>query len=347
MEGESSTYSVFLLGDSGKPKLDGTDEVLNLLKVKLSEKQENSIAIFLGDNIYPNGLPDLNDPKRSLAEKRIKIQLDTLSGYKGKVFFISGNHDWNKGKKGGLEYVRRQEKFIEDYLDRGNVYLPDMGCPGPVEVDISPFFRIIFINTQWWVQKGKKPIGPKEGCLARSESDFYHLFDDLLYKSNKTTLIVAHHPLYSKAIHGGAFSYKQHIFPLRFLNKNLFVPLPVAGSLYPLYRKYFGAVEDISYPPYRRMKKKLLQVMNHHENLIYVAGHDHNLQYIKKHGLHYLISGSGSSAAYVRKGRSSVFSYSVKGFLELQVNNTRSNILAWGADASEPAGIKLYEGQMF
>ena len=49
--------SIFLIGDSGAPVLTGKDSVLQLLKAKLREKGRNGVVVFLGDNIYPRGLP--------------------------------------------------------------------------------------------------------------------------------------------------------------------------------------------------------------------------------------------------------------------------------------------------
>ncbi|HYG38154.1 MAG TPA: metallophosphoesterase [Cytophagales bacterium] len=340
-------HKIFLIGDTGKPNLHGKDEVLELLKNKLLESDKNSTVIFLGDNIYPNGLPSIQDEKRKLAEKRINKQLDILKEYKGSIYFISGNHDWNKGKGGGLEYVKRQEEYIQNYLGKSNIYLPPHGCPGPEEVFVNDGLKLIFINTQWWVQKGKTPIGLKDKCKAQSEDHFFNLLDEMLLRDKRKAIVIGHHPLYSKAMHGGVFSAKQHIFPLRFVHKHLYIPLPGAGSIYPLYRRFFGVVEDISYPPYRRMKKKLLSIFKKHKDLIYVSGHDHNLQYIKKSHQHYLISGSGSKAAYARRGKSSVFSFTVKGFLQLNLNQGNTlEILAWEANKFYPQGNLLYKNSI-
>jgi hypothetical protein len=53
-------------------------------------------------------------------------------------------------------------------------------------------------------------------------------------------------------------------------------------------------VQDIPQPRYKRIRNRILKVLNKYENLIYVSGHDHNLQYLKKEKNHYLVSGSGS-----------------------------------------------------
>ena len=65
-----------------------------------------------------------NDVDRAADETRLKAQLDVLKGYEGKVNFIVGNHDWYEY---GLDGVKRQKRFIENYLDRKDVVLPEPG----------------------------------------------------------------------------------------------------------------------------------------------------------------------------------------------------------------------------
>ena len=299
-----------------------TEETENIEK-----KEENLAIVFLGDNIYPRGLPDPSHRLRRISEERLKAQLNLFNDFRGKVYYLSGNHDWNKGKKDGYEYLKRQEAYIETYLNRGNIYLPDNGCPGPVLIDLTPDILLIVINTQWWVQRGLKPIGPFYKCEAKSEQHFFHLLDEAIASNqHRHILIAAHHPLYSNALHGGNFYVKHHLFPLTAAHKHLYIPLPVAGSLYPLYRKFFGAHEDMSHPRYRRMRRGLLQVFNKYQNLVYAAGHDHNLQYFHRHHNHFIVSGSGSKVSFVHKGGMASFTHAHRGVFQF---NYYTNGQAW------------------
>jgi hypothetical protein len=58
----------------------------------------------------------------------------------------------------------------------------------------------------------------------------------------------------------------------------------------------------------------LLRLLHTHHNIIYAAGHDHNLQYFPVKGNHYLVSGSGSKTAFVKKGGKEIFTHEHKGF---------------------------------
>lgn len=311
-------YSVFLVGDPGAPSLKHPDATLELLQSKLLTTKEKSGVIFLGDNIYPAGLPEPNHPDYDKAEKRLLTILHSLNGYKGDIKFISGNHDWKKGKKGGYETMRRQQLYIESYLNSREVYVPRNGCPGPYEVTVNNNLVIIYINSQWWVHNGIRPIGEKYGCTVESEHEFFLKLENTLSRHiDKNILVIGHHPMYSASHHGGHFSLKQHLFPFTSVHKNLYVPVPIAGSLFPIYRKYFGSNEDMAHPKYKNLRKRLLGIFSKYDNLIYAAGHDHNLQYIQKNKQHYLVSGSASKVHHVQKAEGAKFVHAHKGFMKL------------------------------
>ncbi|MBX9852937.1 MAG: metallophosphoesterase [Cytophagaceae bacterium] len=311
-------YTVFLIGDAGAPSLNHPDKNLDLLRLKILKAGSKSAVFFLGDNIYPVGMPRPDDPGHERAEKRLLRQLKTLDAYTGKKVFISGNHDWNKGRKGGYEAVKRQQFYVESYFGSQEVFLPRNGCPGPVELPINDDLTIVVINTQWWVHSGTRPLGKINGCEVDSEHEFFQKLEEALEKNKgKKILVIGHHPMYSMAYHGGNFSMKQHLFPLTEVHKKLYIPLPVAGSIYPIYRKYIGSKEDMSHPRYKSMRKRLLNIFKKYDNLIYAAGHDHNLQYIQKAMQHYIVSGAGCKVTHVQKKKDAQFVHAHKGFMKL------------------------------
>ena len=309
-------YSVALIGDFGAVALQGNDPVKTIVQEWIMGRGPDSAILFLGDNIYPNGLPPEEDRKRAHAEQVLEAQLTMLQGFKGRIIYLSGNHDWNKGKRDGYDYLLRQEAYLLKRLGSPESYLPGKGFPGPVTVQLAEGLLLIVINTQWWVQRGKRPIGADFARAADNEHDFFAQFKALLEQNrHQRILVAAHHPLYSNALHGGNFNVKQHLFPLTAAHKKIYLPLPVAGSLYPLYRRFFGAYEDMSHPRYKRLRRRLLNIMHRHSNVVYAAGHDHNLQYFCVQQNHYLVSGSGSKTAYVKKGGKAYFTHEQKGFM--------------------------------
>jgi predicted phosphodiesterase len=292
-------YTVLLIGDMGKPDLEGNDPVLNLIRMYVEARDEQIAIVFLGDNIYPRGLPALNHRLREISERRLLAQLEVLAGLEGKAFFLSGNHDWNKSRSNGYEYLLRQEQFIREYTGN-NILLPENGCPGPEVVELTKDVVLVIINTQWWIQRGFRPIGALNKCQVESEAQFFSLLEGILDRNkHKNIIITGHHPLYSNSLN------------------DLYLSLPFASSLYPLYRQFPGVDKDMIQPRYRRMRKRLLAILKKHENLIYAGGHDHNLQYFSNHQNHFLVSGSGSKTTYVRKGGKASYTHAHRGFFQI------------------------------
>ncbi|MGV3640561.1 MAG: metallophosphoesterase [Adhaeribacter sp.] len=308
-------YSVALVGDIGDITDATQHPVTVLLKKWMDRQREAGAIVLLGDNIYPIGLPPESHWRFPASEQKLLTQVELFKQHAGRVIYLSGNHDWNKARPNGFSYMLRQQHFIQSLLQKPDCYLPADGCPGPVSLSLAPGLRLIVINTQWWVQRGTRPIGKAFNCTVESVEEFFERFKAMLEEHRQEQIIIAaHHPLYSNALHGGKFTLKHHLFPLTAAHKKFYIPLPVAGSLYPAYRKFFGAYEDMSHPRYRRLRKRLLKILRHYENVIYVAGHDHNLQYFPIMGNHFVVSGSGSKTAFVRKGGRADFAHEHHGF---------------------------------
>lgn len=344
---EKKTYEVFLIGDTGNINRHNPDPVLETMKCHFDEDQHSAV-VFLGDNVYPRGLPPLGNILRKDAENALIAHKQALKDYHGKVIFLSGNHDWNNGRYGGYEYIIRQEKYLEKLFDK-NVMLPSNGCPGPVEINVNPHVTLIIINTQWWLQPGFRPIGAQCGCRVSSEEDFFQQLTSILEENkHKRVIIAGHAPVYSYAIHGGRYKFRHHLFPFTIYHKRAYFPLPLIGSLLPIYRKYFGAKEDIAHPRYRHLRKKLIEIFKEHPGIIYASGHEHNLQHITKDQNHYIISGAGSKLKYVlREGKNLKFGMKAKGFFKIRFENDGSAVIsAWVVDRHSEKGIMVYEHQL-
>ncbi|WBO85953.1 metallophosphoesterase [Hymenobacter yonginensis] len=335
-------HRVALLGDPGAVATDGTDNLLRLLQHWQHETGPAGTVIILGDNVYPTGLPAPEHPGRAAAEQRLNALLDVLRPFPGNVVFLSGNHDWNKGRPDGYEYLLRQEAYIREQLPTAH-YLPAGGTPGPVALQLADGLLLLVLNTQWWVQQGPRPT-------SDSKEPFRQLQRLLTENQHQRIVVAGHHPLYSNALHGGKFTAKQHVFPLTTVHKRAYVPLPFIGSLLPLYRKLVGAAEDMAHPRYRKMRRRLLRVLHQHPHLVYAAGHDHNLQYFEQHGSHYLVSGAGSKTAFVQKGGQATFVHEHKGFFSLDYYANGETWLrtlepdAAGAPLPEVFRQRLYPG---
>jgi hypothetical protein len=290
-------YSVYLIGDIKDPRPD--NKVLKLLKHNIDKESSKSVVVILGDIVYPLGSPDSTDKGFVESEKDLNHILNTFDSFKGELIFLPGNHDWAKGKQQGWESVKRQEIYIEQYNNRGNLYLPDEGCPGPVEVELSDDITLIVFDSQWWFQKNEKP-GIDEDCDITNEAElFIHIEDALRRNRDKKVIFASHHPLYSVGKHGGHFPASYLLFPLLEVKDWMYIPLP--GFIYTGYRKYLGNIQDLAHPEYKIFIESLTDIFKDYPNVIYAAAHEHNLQYLEKDSLHHIISGGGGEATYISK----------------------------------------------
>ncbi|MEM9526161.1 MAG: metallophosphoesterase [Bacteroidota bacterium] len=317
-EGKTLAYRTYLIGDAGNAAEGQQPPVLRHLTKELPGAPKQSSVVFLGDNIYPSGLPKKKDDEREFAEHRLKAQTKALKDYPGKVFFMPGNHDWYKY---GIDGLRRQKDFLEDEIGRKKLWEPKVGCGGPEVVEIHDNLVYIIIDTQWWLENWSKHPEINEGCDATNRTDFIRLFKDAV-KGNKEKHIVVlmHHPMETYGAHGGHFTFSDHFFPLRkIVNKNLWVPLPGLGSLMPFLRTNVGSKQDLINASFQELKTALLSHVQLNGNATFVSGHEHSLQYIEKDNQRYIVSGSASKISPVGLGEGSLFSYGGRGYSVLDL----------------------------
>lgn len=307
-------FSVFLSGDGGEPMPDGTDPYLKALKNHLDSSDAHSALIFLGDNIYPAGLPGKDDPTRKTFEQVLREQISVYDKYEGRVFWVAGNHDWDDGHSSGLEKRLSQERFVEETSNRGNIYFPDSACPGPATVELSPNSVLLLLDTQWWLHQYEKPEN-KDLCGVVSEDEMVaSLRGELAKHVGKTVFVAAHHPMETCGPHGGKYPLRSHLFPLLEFNRKWWIPMPILGGIYVFARKSARYIQDTQNKHYRRMVKAFEGIFETHPGLVYVNGHDHSLQLIRKKGVNYITSGSASKISHVVRRKYLDFGFAGNGY---------------------------------
>ncbi len=313
----SPQKTIFLLGDAGKASTTPLEPTFKLLKKHLKNANEQSALLYLGDNLYPAGLPDSADTYRAQAEIYLAAQLDLAKEFPGKAIMVPGNHDWGNGKADGWNNRMNEERFVRSYLESDSVYFPQGGCPGPVEVPLTEDLVLLLIDTQWWLHPHDKPDETSD-CGTATDGEFLMALHEAILRNYKKKIVVAaHHPMYSNSLHGGHAPLKNHLFPLTDFAKKAYVPLPGLGSIYVFYRTVLGNIQDIPHPRYKQMRDALTSVFQLHPNLMYVNGHDHALQYHLKDEVHYITSGAGCKQTYVAKRKKAQFAFAQKGFARL------------------------------
>jgi hypothetical protein len=316
MPDTAAAYTVYLVGGLGDER-DSVSDVLDVLHQVVEHSDSNHAIIFLGDHTVNNGLPSEDSKNRHAAEIKMSTLLDNLWDDKGSIYFIPGDHSMKQSRNKRQEVILRTRNYVENELGKKNIFLPEDGCAGPEEVHLPGDLVLVILNTNWW-------LGDKEGrnrdCENVSESQWIDEIKDVLDNNQRKNIIMlGHHPLLNVGNHGGYFSFRQHLFPLTDLVKWLYLPFPIVGSIYPLYRAGIGSKQDLAYPPYKKMRRDLFFAINSHQNIIYASAHEHSLQSISYNGNSYLITNSSSQLEWAgRKNRAS-FSYSEKGFIKLSV----------------------------
>jgi hypothetical protein len=315
---------VYLIGDAGAPA--PGDPVLKALSGQISADPDRSLVVFLGDNIYPAGLPPEGAPGRKEAERRLDAQIDVVRDAGAHGVFIPGNHDWGAWGAGGWDAVKRQGRRIAARGGQRLSLLPTEGCPGPVVRDVATRLRLVALDTQWWLHAYAKPLDPKSSCPEDSEAEVVDALRVAIEGAGeRRVVVVGHHPLASGGIHGGNFGWRDHIFPLRAKRSWLWIPLPGIGSAYPLARRRGVSDQDLSGDLNIHMREAIGGVFAKAAPLVYAAGHEHNLQVIKQKGAEYLlVSGTGfyGHASRTASSESTLFARVASGFMRLDLSPT-------------------------
>ena len=310
------SHTFYLIGDAGLSPIGGMNPALKIFKNKLDKAEKNSTAIFLGDNIYPAGLPDPKDSTQAYIEAKnhLDAQIKTLENFKGRPLFIPGNHDWYTEGLIGLE---REENYIKRALKEKekDPFLPENGCPIDV-IEIGEDVAIITIDTEWYLTNWDKRPDINDKCEIKSRDKFFLELEDAIkdYR-DRTTVIAMHHPSNSYGEHGGHYSLRKQFYP-----KKMAVPVPVLGTFINVLRTTSGAsIEDNNNKRYRELMKRVTTLAQYSDRVIFASGHEHTLQYILENNTPQIVSGSGAKEGFTKLLNGSQFSTGKMGYATLEV----------------------------
>lgn len=326
-------HTLYLIGDAGE--LDDTIQqrnyVLDAAATLLSQETEETSLVYLGDNVYPRGLPKKDDRDREMAERTLDAQLSVSQAHQGMTYFIPGNHDWNRHQSGGRKAILRQADYIKDHqLAAQNKikFYPKDACADPQVVEINRKLVYVFLDSQWWLQdwEGEKKMNRK--CDVQSRADLLKRIEEIFVQyKNDEIVVMLHHPIKSSGKHGGNFSLKHHLFPLTEIKQNLWIPLPIIGSLYPIFRNVTGSKQDITHIKNQELMQGLDGVAKRLRiNVTFASGHDHGLQYFDSDRIKYIVSGGGSRRDYTQRGGDASYARDARGFAKV---NFYENSESW------------------
>jgi len=300
--------TLLFVGDAGEqnPRLVGPP--LDSLRAQASVAPERTIIVFLGDNVYPAGMPAEGAAEWADARRRLEAQIRAIPpGVRG--IFVPGNHDWSDSGPFGLYSVRLEERMIASLAPGQNVrLLPSNGCPGPVSIDVGRL-RLVTLDSQWWLHN-YIVRDSSSACATNTPGTVTTALREQVRPpgQGRIVLVAAHHPLMTGGPHGG-----------------------YCGVTGP-FRRFGGLSQDIMSSANRTMRDSIRSAFSGHPPLAYVAGHDHNLQVLRGGGDvdYILVSGAGSESkteCAVRLRESYYVSQHRPGFMRIDIMKGKGALL--------------------
>jgi hypothetical protein len=274
--------SLILVGDAGA----SNKTYIRFLQQE-AEKTAATTVVFLGDNVYPRGIPSREDPTYDQAKKLLMLQAKPFINSTARAFFVPGNHDWADSKSEGWDNVRNEETLLAKTLGTGTLR-PSSGCPGPDVIHNSKFLYVIAVDSMWFLHKFSKPTVGNSECQFSSEEQFSNELKRLVNQrpAGASLVIVHHHPLASSGHHA--------------------VETKCPNSM--------------GCPAYQRFIEIMYKALEQHPAFICAAGHEHTLEVRESPstGCRWgLVSGTGSYTSKIYNREGARYVESVPGFMRV------------------------------
>jgi hypothetical protein len=343
--------SVFLIGDAGYPELPDpesenpdalVDPVLTALASDVAARVEKlgadrTAVVVLGDNVYPAGMPPPGAEGHERAVRILEAQIAAIGEARG--FFTLGNHDWDQGKEHGWAFAEAQADYLASRAPNISVH-PAQTCPGPDDVEFGDHLHLVFFDFWAALYQLEHPDGPQSHCTPRAgEGRLARAIDGVLADTGeRRAVFVAHPPLLTSGPHGGYFPWREHVFPLRVFHRDLWIPLPIIGSIFPISRMLGVTDTDLMSSNYRSYVESAKELFSPGHPTLVVAGHEHSLQiHIDPDGVFHAVSGAGSARKvdFVRDMKSDLMALAAPGYMRLDVYadaTLRLNVIALDDD---------------
>lgn len=308
----TAVETVIFVGDAGA-MLPG---IQALIKAQAALASRQVTVIFLGDNVYPNGVPAETAADYPIAKMRLLYQIEAVKAAGAHALFIPGNHDWYSSSENDCESIRREQALVESELGP-QTFQPRNCCPGPAVVEPGGNFELIIIDSEWWLAPSSRVAGVKADCANQSEQQLEHSLLTFLgdrSKDGKFKIVLSHHPL---------LTYSYRTSPID--------------------------IQSVKSAPYTHYRDRMLSILEKFPVDLCVAGHDHNLQVLNgdKYARYAIVSGASSYSIQPETGPNTIFSSSTLGLVRLDFyEEGRKRLSVIVPDAASAAGRTLFETQL-
>jgi len=145
---DSVQQRIIFIGDAGEMGNQQSSVIHGAVSKVLPGK---TTVIYLGDNIYPAGMGLPGSKEEEHTKEILRAQYKPMRTNGAPVYFLPGNHDWDRMGKQGLQKIKAQWNFLASEQDSLLQLLPANGCPGPVEINLSENLVIIVFDSEWWL----------------------------------------------------------------------------------------------------------------------------------------------------------------------------------------------------
>lgn len=243
--------------------------------------------------------------QKQITEKAQELTMDRKSS----LFYL--------GTQGAPVYTSAEGKRWWQPMDTILKRSLKDSCPDPHVISFSEKLVGIILNSSFLINQ-ENAVSTGIDCDCDTPQDVLDKLEELIYLNrNKTILLITHHPLASYGHHGGYFTWKDHIFPLTNLNKNLYIPLPIIGSLYPIGRStLFSGEQDLRQPNYDKWIDAMKGMINEQQNILLFSDHEMGQQLIRmKDGHIQAITGTTGKYGNIYKGKGSLYTDNAPGFI--------------------------------
>lgn len=287
-------HEIFLTGNISKRNLD-SESLQNLSKLHemMDHRSEDQSFIHLG-NLLPRSDRDKDSPQYKQLEDQLGPIIQSFRNISKRAWYLPGQNEWFDGKRYSVNGYKSAEKFIEEYSDGKNRFVPGKAC-GEIEVEeIDDDLVILFIDSQWMMQGDDNSERRKSSCEIDDNFELVTRLEEELgdYKS-RHIVIATHHPIFSRGKLGGQYRLLNHL-----------LPVPGLASLITGIRKLAVDEQQMGYPEYEAYRSAMLSVLDNCSNCIFLASHENNLQYTPENSNHFFTIGSGAQSDYtVGKGK--------------------------------------------
>src|SRR5580765_7273539 len=184
---DSIRARVIFIGDAGEMDKEQQQVISNAANIIIPNK---TTVMYLGDNIYTSGI---GLPGSKEEEKTKKILQSQYTAFRSKgtpVYFVPGNHDWDRMGPDGLEKIKLQWAYLAEQRDSLLQMVPPDGCPDPVAINISDSLTIIAFDSEWWLYPFNK-ANPDADCSCRGREDILSKMEELLYENRYKVILLA------------------------------------------------------------------------------------------------------------------------------------------------------------